>query len=276
MRLRAALTRRMDEPAHGHDPTAAILAVQGLGVAFNGIAALTDVSFSLRTGEQVAVIGPNGAGKSTLFKAVAGIVPASAGAVRIGGSHPGLHICIAYLAQRAEIDWRFPVTVYDVVMMGRTGRIGLFRRAGREDREIVADCLRTVGLDALARRQIQELSGGQQQRMFVARAMAQQAELMLMDEPFAGLDAPSQDDLFAILETLRVRQVTVMLSLHDLRLAERHFDRILLLNRRLIGLGPPAQMLDPELLTAAYGGRMRLVDIQGGHIVMADAQGGGR
>jgi len=254
-----------------HDPAAAILALDSVGVELGGRPILEDVTFTLQRGERIAVVGPNGAGKSTLFKAIAGILRPAAGAIRIGGSRPDLHICIGYLAQRTDVDWTFPVTVSDVVMMGRIGRIGLFRRARRRDRELVMECLDTVGLAGLAKRRIRELSGGQQQRMFIARALAQEAELMLMDEPLTGLDVTAQEDIFAILDRLRAREVTILLSLHDLSLAGRRFDRLLLLNRRVVGFGPPARMLEPALLARVYGERVHLVDTRDGHVVLTDS-----
>jgi manganese/iron transport system ATP-binding protein len=194
----------------------------------------------------LAVVGPNGAGKSTLFKLIAGVLPSSSGQVTVYGSQPGGHICIAYVPQRSQVDWSFPVSVADVVMMGRVGKLGLFRRPGRKDWDYVHESLAVVGMGDLAGRQIGELSGGQQQRVFIARALAQEAELMLMDEPLTGLDVPSQQDIFEVLAALRARGVTVMIATHDLNLAAERFDRVMLLNRRLLGLGRPAWSSRPS------------------------------
>ena len=253
-----------------HKPGTPILEVSGLTVRYNGRVALENISFQLTMGERVAVVGPNGAGKSTLFKVIAGVLPPTEGQVRVYGHGPGRHICIAYVPQRSEVDWRFPVTVADVVMMGRVGKLGLFRRPGRRDWEYVHRCLEDVGLQEFADRQIDELSGGQQQRMFIARALAQEAELMLMDEPLTGLDLHSQEEIFHILDTLRERKVTVMIATHDLSLAAERFDRVMLLNRHLLGFGKPDEIFTPERLMAAYGGHLRLIDTAEGLVILGD------
>jgi manganese/iron transport system ATP-binding protein len=229
-------------------------------VRYNGHLALEDITFHLHVGERVAVAGPNGAGKSTLFKVVAGVLPPSAGKVNIYGSTPRGHVCIAYIPQRSQVDWNFPVTVADVVMMGRIAKLGPLGWPRKRDWEIVHKSLRTVDLDNLSKRQIGELSGGQQQRMFIARALAQEAELMLMDEPLSGLDLPSQEGILSLLDELRRQNVTVMVATHDLEQAAQHFDRIMLLNHRLIGFGLPGQVLQTDNLIQAYGGRLRSVN----------------
>jgi manganese/iron transport system ATP-binding protein len=242
-----------------HDREAPILEVANLEVRYETGIVLEDISFHLHAGERVAVVGPNGAGKSTLFKVIAGVLPPAQGEVRISGFGPIGHICIAYLPQRSMVDWNFPATVADVVMMGRVGRIGFLHWPRRRDWEQVHQALRDVNLEQLKDRQISELSGGQQQRMFIARALAQEAELMLMDEPLTGLDVGSQEAIFEILDELRRRNVTIMISTHDLDQAAGRFDRVMLLNRRLLGLGTPEQVFTPEKLTQAYGGRLRIV-----------------
>jgi manganese/iron transport system ATP-binding protein len=252
-----------------------MLEASHVSVHYNGRPALEDVSFRLAGSERVAVVGPNGAGKSTLFKVIAGVLNPTAGEVMIAGHCPGGHICIAYVPQRSQVDWTFPVTVADVVLMGRAGRVGLLRRPGRKDWEYVRQCLEVVGLDDLADRQIGELSGGQQQRMFIARALAQEAELMLMDEPLTGLDVPAQEDIFRIMDELRQRGVTLMVATHDLNLAAERFDRVMLLNGRLVGLGIPEEVLTPERLEAAYGGQLRLVQTDDGLMVLSDTCCGG-
>ncbi|MBM3152523.1 MAG: metal ABC transporter ATP-binding protein [Chloroflexi bacterium] len=241
-----------------HQTDRPILEVQRLTVHYEERRALDDISFHLHAGERVAVVGPNGAGKSTLFKVVAGVLPPGSGSAHVYGSGPGGHVCIAYLPQRSQVDWRFPVSVADVVMMGRIAKLGFLGWPKKSDWAFVHRALETVGMEALSRRQIGELSGGQQQRMFIARALAQEAELMLMDEPLAGLDAPAQDGLLLLLGDLRQRGVTVMVATHDLEQAARHFDRILLLNRRLVAFGPAGEVLQPEKLVAAFGGRIQI------------------
>jgi len=242
-----------------HEPGSPIVEAIRLGVQYENHVALEDVSFQLKKGERVAVVGPNGAGKSTLFKVIAGIIPPATGEVKVYGHGPGGHICIAYVPQRSNVDWDFPVSVSDVVMMGRIGKIGLFRWPKKRDWEIVDQALETVNLMELKNNQISELSGGQQQRMFIARALAQESEIMLMDEPLNGLDVKSEEAIIAILDKLREKHVTIMLSTHDLEQAANHFDRIMLLNRELVSFGSPGEVFTPENLLYAYGGHMRLV-----------------
>ena len=243
-----------------HQADQPILDVRGLSLRYNGRPALEEVSFHLHAGERVAVVGPNGAGKSTLFKVVAGVLSPSAGEVNIYGSRPRGHVCIAYIPQRSQVDWNFPVRVADVVMMGRSAILGPFNWPKKRDRDLVQQALETVDITALAKHQIGQLSGGQQQRMFIARALAQEAELMLMDEPLTGLDTPSQEGLLNLLDTLKDQNVTVMVATHDLEQAAQHFDRLLLLNNRLISIGAPEQVLRSENLLRAYGGRLRMLD----------------
>ncbi len=253
-----------------HEAGAPPLDVKGLAVRYDGSMALADVSFSLPAGTRTAVVGPNGAGKTTLLRAIAGTLRPTSGQVRIYGHGPGGHVCIAYVPQRSQIDWRFPVTVSDVVMMGRVRKIGPLRWPGRADWQVVHQALQQVGLTELADRQIGELSGGQQQRAFLAQALAQEAELILLDEPFTGLDMPSQEMIFQILDDLRQRQVTVMVSTHDLNLAAERFDQALLLNRRLIAFGPPGQVFTQENLLSAYGGHIHVLPGGAGMMVLTD------
>jgi len=251
--------RPFSRPAE-HEPDRPVLEVSHLNVRYDHVTALEDVSFQLERGERVAVVGPNGAGKSTLFKVIAGVLQPSSGEVNISGHVPGGHICIAYLPQRSNVDWTFPVSVADVVMMGRIGKLGVFRWPKSSDWNYVHQCLEDVGLQPLAKRQISELSGGQQQRMFIARALAQEAEVMLMDEPLSGLDVHSQEDIYTILGELHRRSVTVMVATHDLDQAATHFDRVMLLNHRLLGFGQPGEVFTTERLVTAYGGHLRLVE----------------
>ena len=253
-----------------HQAGVPILETRSLTVRYDGVLALEDISLRLNTGERVAVIGPNGAGKSTLFKVIAGVLPASSGEVKIAGQSPGGHICIAYLPQRSQVDWNFPVNVTDVVMMGRIGKLGLLRWPRPRDWELVRQCLEVVKLTELAGRQISELSGGQQQRMFIARALAQEAELMLMDEPFTGLDVNSQEDILNILDDLQQRGVTIMASTHDLNLAGEHFDRVVLINRRVLGMGLPEQVFTTERLMQAYGGHLRVIQTEKEILALGD------
>jgi manganese/iron transport system ATP-binding protein len=253
-----------------HQAGSPTLEVLGVTVRYDNRLALDNVTFQLAQGERVAVVGPNGAGKSTLFKVIAGVLAPTKGEVKIYGHGPGGHICIAYVPQRSQVDWSFPVTVVDVVMMGRIGRLGLFRWPKPRDWDYVHQCLEVVGVKHLADRQIGELSGGQQQRVFIARALAQEAELMLMDEPLTGLDVTSQEDIFHILEELRQRTVTVMVATHDLNMAAERFDRLMLLNHQLLGLGQPDEVFTSERLMHAYAGHMRLIQTSEGLMALSD------
>lgn len=257
--------------AHGDFQFAVDL--RGVYVRFNGRPALEDITLQIEPGQRVAVVGPNGAGKSTLFNLLAGVLDPAAGEVHVHGHTPQRHVCIAYVTQGSQVDWDFPVTVRDVVMMGRVSEIGLFRRPGRGDRALVDSSLAAVQIAHLAESPIGELSGGQRQRMFIARALAQEADLLLMDEPLAGLDLGSQEKIFALLDDLRRRQVTVLFATHDLNLAAESFERIVLLNQRLVAFGTPDAVLTAEHLSAAYGGQVQVLDTQEGPILVGDMGG---
>ncbi len=254
--------QQLSYPKHEHLAHAPALDVRDLTVRYGDFLALDQITFQMRRQERVAVVGPNGAGKSTLFKAISGIIKPTSGEIRLFGQPPGGHICIAYVPQRSQIDWRFPVTVADVVMMGRSGKIGLFRWPSKRDWEIVYDALELVSMKELSKRQIGELSGGQQQRVFLARALAQEAAFLLLDEPFTGLDAPSQEAILHILDIVRDRGVTALVSTHDLDLAARSFDRMMLLNHRIIAYGPPDEVYAAENLIQAYGGHIHTLSFE--------------
>jgi manganese/iron transport system ATP-binding protein len=257
-------------PHINHQTDQPILDVQNLSVRYDGRSALDDVTFHLHVGERVAVVGPNGAGKSTLFKVVAGVLAPTSGTVTVSGSRPAAHVCIGYVPQRSHVDWNFPVSVADVVMMGRSAVMGAFRWPTKRDWDFVRGALDTVELSDLRTRQISELSGGQQQRMFIARALAQEAELMLMDEPLTGLDLPSQEGILNLLDKLQKQRVTVMVATHDLDQAEKYFDRVMLLNHKLLGFGKSSTVLRPEVLLKAYGNRLKMVDANGNLIAVDD------
>ena len=256
-------------PAHAHD--AAPLEVNDLSVRFNGVTALDRVSFTLPQGTSAAVIGPNGAGKTTLFRVIAGTLTPSSGSVQVYGDQPGGHVCIAHVPQRSRVDWDFPASVSDVVMMGRVRKIGLFRWPTRADWNYVSDAMQRVGVGDLANRQIGELSGGQQQRVFLAQALAQEAELVLMDEPLTGLDVPSQEAIFQILDELKRDGTTVMIATHDLNLAAERFDRVLMLNLRLIVDGPPEEALKPEVLLEGFGGHVQVLPGEDTALMVTDS-----
>lgn len=249
----------MPSPEHARDP--GHLAVENIVVAYNAHPALDEVSFQVPHGMRVAIVGPNGAGKSTLFKALVGLLPLRRGRILIHGVPLGHHKdCVAYVAQRNEVDWKFPVTVQDVVMMGRYGHLGWFKPPGKRDAVIVARCLAQMDIASLAREPIGNLSGGQQQRVFLARALAQEPHILLMDEPFTGVDAATQEATLHLLDQLREQQVTVMVSTHDLDLAAQRFDRVLLLNHRLIAFGEPAQVFTADTVARAFGKHAMFLD----------------
>ncbi len=207
------------------------------------------------------VIGPNGAGKSTLLKAALGLVPVVGGEVRFfGGPLAEVRGRIGYVPQRETVDWDFPVSVMDVVLMGTYGRLGWFARPGRRERALAADCLDQVGLAEFAGRQIGRLSGGQQQRVFLARALAQEADVYLFDEPLAGVDVRSQEQIFKVLAGLRDAGRLVIVVHHDLRTAVAWFDRVALIDMRLVAAGPTAEVLTPANLRRTYAGRIELLE----------------
>lgn len=255
-----------------------VLRVENVTVAYNGRVALRDATFTVLGGERVAVVGPNGAGKSTLFKAIVGLLPLQSGRVEVFGCHPRREqASVGYVPQREDVDLAFPVTVSDVVMMGRVRHIGWLRRPSRRDREAVRRALEQVGLTELASRPLGELSGGQVQRTFIARALAQEAPLLLMDEPFAGVDAASEEAILYLLDRLRERQVTVLLATHDLQMAAGWSDRVLLLNGEVIAYGPPADVLRPDALRRVYGGQLTLWEHERGTLILGDGHcSGGR
>ena len=241
----------------------------GVAAVREPVFALDDITFRAERGERIAVVGPNGAGKSTLFRLIVGTLEPYKGEVSLYGHAPGEHICIAYVPQRSQVDWSFPATVEDVVMMGRVGQIGLFKRPHRQDWAVVHDSLARVNATHLSKKQIGELSGGQQQRVFIARALAQEAELLLLDEPLTGLDTPSQDGIFILLDSLRDDGVTVLLATHDLNQAAERFDRVMLLNKQIVAYGPAEEVLTTENLLTAYGGHMHRIGSDG-DLLLAD------
>lgn len=238
-----------------------LIELRDVSVLYGGRLALDSVSLRIARGAQVAVVGPNGAGKSTLFKAMVGLLPLRSGEMLINGHPRGeYHESIAYVPQREEVDWRFPVSVSDVVAMGRYGRRGWLRRLSVADRQVVIQSLEQLGIVDLAQRPIGELSGGQQQRVFLARALAQEPQVLLLDEPFTGVDVSTREATLDLLVGLRARSVTVLVSTHDLDLAAGRFDEVVLLNGRLIRAGRPREVFTQEHLQAAFGGQMMVVD----------------
>lgn len=239
------------------------LAIAGLTVSYGDKPVLFSVDFVVPPGAMVAIVGPNGAGKSTLIKAALGIVPRLSGDVTFYGKPYGrVRDRIAYVPQRASVDWDFPATVRDVVMMGLYRDIGLFRFAGKQHRQKALACLERVGMAAFADRQIGQLSGGQRQRVFLARALAQEADLYVMDEPFAGVDAATERAIVGVLKALNAAGKTILCVHHDLGTVPDYFDHVLLLNLRKIASGPVATTFTAENLQAAYGGKLAAAQIE--------------
>jgi manganese/iron transport system ATP-binding protein/manganese/zinc/iron transport system ATP- binding protein len=233
--------------------------VQNLTVSFGSRPALLDVTLSIDPGLLVGVIGPNGAGKSTLIKAILGFVKSDFGKVLIQGS--SLETAkgkVAYVPQRGAVDWDFPITVVEVAMMGRYGHIPWWRDPSTEDRRIVGEALEMVRMSDLQQRQIGQLSGGQQQRVFMARALAQGADILLLDEPFAGVDAATERAILDVLDRAKATGRTLVVVHHDLATAAEYFDKLVLIKQRLYAYGDPAQVLNPELLGEVYEGTLRV------------------
>ena len=237
------------------------LEVENASIGYGEKIIMRDLSFQVPHGARVAVVGPNGAGKSTLFKALVGILPLKSGRILIHGESLGTHKdCVAYVPQREDVDWRFPVTVSDVVMMGRFGQIGWWSQPSKTDKQIVRKSIEQMGITDLAELSIGQLSGGQQQRAFLARALAQEPHILLMDEPFTGVDATTQEVTFGLLDHLREKVVTAIISTHDLNLAASRFDLVLLINHRLIAFGTPQQVFTRENLDSAFGNSLLIME----------------
>jgi manganese/zinc/iron transport system ATP- binding protein len=241
-------------------PGVAALEVHDLTVSYHRKPVLWNVDLAVPQGKLVGVLGPNGAGKSTLIKAVMGLLPIASGWVQVFGRPvEQQRMRIGYVPQRETVDWTFPVTSMDVVLMGCYGDVPWWRRMGRRHRERARECLKTVGMFPFANRQISNLSGGQQQRVFLARALAQDSDVYLMDEPFAGVDAATESAIIALLQELRARGKTLIVVHHDLETARRYFDMLILLNMRLVAFGPTEQVFTPSLLQKTYGGRLTIL-----------------
>ncbi|CAM3236780.1 metal ABC transporter ATP-binding protein [Filibacter tadaridae] len=240
------------------------LSVRNLRVSYYGIQALDDISFSTESGKLIGIIGPNGAGKSTLMKAILGLISKDAGEVSFNDmTLKQIRKNIAYVPQRAVIDWDFPITVLDTVLLGTYPSLGFFHRPKKSDKELAYNCLEKVGMQEFSKRQIGELSGGQQQRIFLARALAQKADLFFLDEPFVGIDVSSEEVIIRILKELRDDGKTVFVVHHDLSKVTDYFDDLILMNKELIKFGPVKQVLQPELMKKAYNAQFSLLDSMG-------------
>lgn len=245
-------------PSVAHVP---IVEFHDVTVAYGRRPVVWNVDLAIDAPCLFGIIGPNGAGKSTLLKAALGLVPMVGGSVRFFGAPlDRVRSRVGYVPQRETVDWDFPVNVMDVVLMGTYGRLGWFRRPGSHERRLAAESLDRVGLADMADRQIGKLSGGQQQRVFLARALAQQADIYLLDEPMAGVDVRSQESIFRVLAELKREGRLVIVVHHDLRTAAQWFDRVALVDRRLVATGPTAATLTPENLNRTYAGQIEVLD----------------
>ncbi len=233
--------------------------VENLTVSYGPVPALLDISLSVAPGTLVGIIGPNGSGKSTLVKSILGFLKPDVGTVRsLGERAEKAKGRVAYVAQRGSVDWDFPITVREVALMGRFGEVPWWKDLSGIDRKIADDALEMVRMSGFANRQIGQLSGGQQQRVFMARAMAQGADILLLDEPFAGVDAATERAILDVLEETKNSGRTLMVVHHDLATAAEYFDSLVLLKQRLYAFGPPEVVLHQELLSEVYEGKLRI------------------
>ena len=251
----------------------AAIEVESLTVSYGPVPALLDVSLSIPAGELAGVIGPNGSGKSTLIKALLGFLRPDFGTIRLfGESIEKSKGRVAYVPQRGSVDWDFPVTVREVALMGRYGKAPWWKSLSAEDYDIADEALEMVRMTSYRDRQIGQLSGGQQQRVFMARAMAQGAEILLLDEPFAGVDAATERAILEVLEDTRASGRTLVVVHHDLTTAGEYFDTLILLKQRLFAYGKPTDVLHPELLSEVYEGKLRVF----AHLDQPQRQGTGQ
>lgn len=259
---------------NGYHATPA-LDVRNLSAGYPGDRrAINNLNFAIQPGERVALVGPNGAGKSTLFKAIAGLIPFTSGEISVHGEDcRSSHAHVGYVPQHSEIDWSFPVTVYDVVMMGRAHHNRWFPWWQHNDRERVRALLAQLSLEPLAHRQIGELSGGQKRRVFIARALAQEANVLLMDEPFTGVDTSAEQEIMTTLDLLTAQGITILLATHNMGRAMRDFDRVLLLNGEVIAYGVPDDVMQVDVLRRAYGGALTVFGQHNETVFLADQHG---
>lgn len=237
------------------------LEIENVSMSYGKNIALENISFNVEEGQNIALIGPNGAGKSTLFKAMVGLMSPDKGRILIHGFPVGYHNdCVAYVPQKEEIDWLFPVTVFEVVLMGRYGKIKKFKKPQKKDIEAVNESLLQMGIKDLAYSKISELSGGQQQKVFIARAITQEPHILLMDEPFTGVDMSTKETILAFLDNYKKSKITVMVATHDLNMVAKNFENVLLLNKKIIAYGKPSQVFTPKNLGEAFGNRVMFLN----------------
>ncbi|MFT5056740.1 MAG: manganese/zinc/iron transport system ATP- binding protein [Pseudoalteromonas distincta] len=237
-----------------------IIEAHNLTVLYGRKPALWNIDFELPDKQVIGIMGPNGSGKSTLLKAIMGVVEPTSGFTKVYDDElNNVRDKVSYVPQRQDIDWDFPANVWDIVAMGRFQKRGLFKKLTTEDKEIVTDSLEKVNMLGYAKRQISQLSGGQQQRVFLARAIAQQGDLFLMDEPFAGVDIATEEMIISLLKTMKDAGKTLVIVHHDLHTAQSYFDHLVLLNTRLIASGPTSEVFTDKILTDTYGGRLTTI-----------------
>ena len=247
--------------------------IHDMTIAYHKKPVLWDVDLTVPEGKLVGIVGPNGAGKSTMIKAMMELIPKASGWVKIYGKpYAAMRKIIGYVPQRESVDWDFPINALDVVLMGRYGHIGWIRRPGKKDRQLAEEALEKVGMTEFRDRQISQLSGGQQQRIFLARALAQDARIYFMDEPFAGVDAATERAIIDILIELRKRGKTILVVHHDLQTVTRYFDWLIMLNMRVVASGPTSEVFSDDNLHKTYGGRLTLLSEAAQ--VVAEQQGG--
>lgn len=248
-----------DRPQSSENAVPPTLELRNLSAGYGQHLAIESISVQIMPGKRVALVGPNGAGKSTLFRTIVGLLKPISGQIFVNGrSDAAARRQAAYVPQFEDVDWDFPVSVLDVTLMGLARQIGWLRLPGNVHRRIALNALERVGMTDLANRQIGQLSGGQKRRVFIARALAQGAHILLLDEPFSGVDHMAQQTLFAVLDDLRMEGVTVLLATHDLNLVGTHFDELFVLNQRLIAYGTPGDVFKPAIFAKAFGGQIVL------------------
>jgi manganese/zinc/iron transport system ATP- binding protein len=241
-------------------PGRPVIELHNLTVTYNRKPALYDVDFVIPENKLVGIVGPNGSGKTTMLKAIMGLIESDSGHVEIFGQPlESVRHRIAYVPQRGSVDWDFPVSVLDVVLMGRLNPKKIFRRTTAADRNIAMEALHQVQMEGFVTRQISQLSGGQQQRVFLARALAQEAELYVLDEPFAGVDAATEKAIIHLLQEMKTRGRTIVVVHHDLQTVQHYFDWLIMLNTRLVASGPMDQVFTPEILNQTYGGKLNIL-----------------
>ncbi len=239
------------------DPSDVAIETHNLTVIYNKKPAIWNIDFELPKGKIIGVMGPNGSGKSTLLKAIMGIVEPNIGYSKLFNQDlDEVRQRVSYVPQRQSVDWDFPASVYDVVAMGRYATKGMLKRLNTEDKKIISESLDQVKMMPFAKRQISQLSGGQQQRVFLARAIAQKADLYLMDEPFVGVDAGTENAIITLLKSLRDSGKTLLVVHHDLHTAQDYFEWLVLLNARLVAVGPTEEVFNEKVLSDTYGGTL--------------------